>query len=137
MWNSREPPGENSSGDGNGDDKTVAKTAGFVVFSGIAMSIIKALHPFDKPDLKVNPNPSANPLTESTQPQAQVFQQCRPSLTPPPEPITKKPNDSHVDNVEESSPKVIEIVRGDTHWGLSRKFGVSIEAIKEAYGLTA
>ncbi|XXG77480.1 hypothetical protein AAC387_Pa08g1626 [Persea americana] len=35
-----------------------------------------------------------------------------------------------------SSPKTIEIVKGDTLWGLSRKHGVSIDAIKEANGLS-
>lgn len=100
MWNKREPAGEDGSGNGNGNgnDKTVAKTAGFVVFSGIAMSIIKALNPFNKPDLKLSPDTSTNvpssepikPLSESTQPtQAPVFQQCQPSLTPPKEPIIK------------------------------------------------
>lgn len=37
------------SGDGKdeGKDVSVAKTAGFVVFSGIAMSILKAFNPFN------------------------------------------------------------------------------------------
>ncbi|KAL3509106.1 hypothetical protein ACH5RR_028507 [Cinchona calisaya] len=143
MSNDRESAGDE--GSGNGNDKTVAKTAGFVVFSGIAMSIIKALNPFNKPDLKMSPNTTTNippepinSFTESTQPQAQLSQQCQPSLiTPPPEPIIiKKPNSCIEQNVEESLPRVVEIERGDTLWGLSRKYGVSVEAIKEANGLT-
>ncbi|PPR88250.1 hypothetical protein GOBAR_AA32436 [Gossypium barbadense] len=33
---------------GNSKEAAVAKTAGFIVFSGIAMSILKTLNPFNK-----------------------------------------------------------------------------------------
>jgi len=35
-----------------------------------------------------------------------------------------------------SSPKVHTVVRGDTLWGLSRQYGVSVSAIKAANGMT-
>ncbi|CAL5342760.1 unnamed protein product [Camellia sinensis] len=124
-------------GDGDDNDKdtaAVAKTAGLVVFSGIAMSILKALvNPLSKPNLHTNHNYNDNetkPFGES----AQAVQQHH-SVSPQ-EPIIKKPITSVEQTVPESSTKTIEIVRGDTLWGLSRKYGVSIEEIKEANGLT-
>ncbi|TQE05530.1 hypothetical protein C1H46_008865 [Malus baccata] len=36
----------NGNSNGNSNDNSVTKTAGLVVFSGIAMSILKALNPF-------------------------------------------------------------------------------------------
>ncbi|XP_058103611.1 uncharacterized protein LOC131247210 isoform X2 [Magnolia sinica] len=101
-------PNRGEGGDENGKEAAVAKTAGFVVFSGIAMSIIKALTP------NFNQNKTPKPF-ESTAP----FQE-------PKAVACEKP----------SSPRTIEIVRGDTLWGLSRKYGVSIDAIKEANGLS-
>lgn len=49
-------------GDGkdNDKDRAVAKTAGFVVFSGIAMSILKALNPLNKPNLQCTHNNTNN-----------------------------------------------------------------------------
>jgi LysM repeat protein len=35
-----------------------------------------------------------------------------------------------------ASPKVHTVVRGDTLWGLSRQYGVSVSAIKAANGMT-
>nr|GMD31842.1 probable endopeptidase P60 [Ipomoea batatas] len=135
MWNKR-GPADDSAGDGDDREKAIAKTAGFVVFSGIAMSIIKALNPF-------NNNPSLkNGDTESTQPQVLKQWQQPQELPPPPpppqppsEPIVTKSTCCSEQNAVEPSPKVIEIVRGDTLWGLSREYGVSIEAIKEANDL--
>lgn len=77
MWNNR-GSADDSAGDGDDREKAIAKTAGFVVFSGIAMSIIKALNPFNNNhDLK-------NVNTESTQPQ--VLKQWQPQELPPPPP---------------------------------------------------
>ncbi|XP_059665088.1 uncharacterized protein LOC132311269 [Cornus florida] len=126
---------DHRSADDDGKDKekdiSVAKTAGFVVFSGIAMSILKALNPYNNPTLKnINPiNHEPNPLPDSTP---------QPSHTPPPpQPIViKKPTSCTDQNVPQSSSRTVEIVSGDTLWGLSREYGVSIEAIKEANGLT-
>ncbi|PON96476.1 LysM domain containing protein [Trema orientale] len=122
---------DSQSGAGADDakDNTVAKTAGFVVFSGIALSILKALIPLNK-----KRSETQQPLTESTQP-IQIPSQPY----PPREPAVKKPvtyMDQNAPKAPESSQRRIEIVKGDTLWGLSKKYGVSIDAIKEANGLT-
>ncbi|PON39249.1 LysM domain containing protein [Parasponia andersonii] len=120
---------QSGAGADGAQDNTVAKTAGFVVFSGIAMSILKALIPLNK-----NRSETQQPLTESTQP-IQILSQPY----PPKEPAVKKPvtyMDQNAAKAPESSQKRIEIVKGDTLWGLSKKYGVSIDAIKEANGLT-
>ncbi|KAK4845104.1 hypothetical protein QYF36_000943 [Acer negundo] len=108
--------------DGDNREAAVAKTAGFVVFSGIAMSILKAFNPLNK-----TKNEPTQPLNEST----------RPTPPPPQQPIAKKPI-TFIDQTEPESTscKTIDIVKGDTLWGLSRKHGVSIDAIKEANGLS-
>lgn len=108
-------PAENEES-GGGREAAVAKTAGFVVFSGIAMSILKALNPLNK-----NRNETTQPqsIAESTQP------------TPPPrqQPIVTKPSIcTEKSEPEPASCRTVEIVRGDTLWGLSRKYGVSIDA---------
>ncbi|KAK9284874.1 hypothetical protein L1049_024054 [Liquidambar formosana] len=127
MSNPRADAGDGDDRSGNDKDATVAKTAGFVVFSGIAMSILKALNPYNnKKDEK-----EMNSLTESTQPIQE------PQSLPPREPIIPKTLTTCADQKEpESSRRTIEIVKGDTLWGLSRKYGVTIDAIKEANGLT-
>ncbi|KAH7577068.1 hypothetical protein ACOSQ2_002196 [Xanthoceras sorbifolium] len=110
--------------DGDSRDAAVAKTAGFVVFSGIAMSILKALNPLNK-----NKDETTQPLNES-------IRQTPPP--PPQQPIAEKPS-TFTDQSEPqstSSRKTVEIVKGDTLWGLSRKHGVSIDAIREANGLS-
>ncbi|KAK6238396.1 hypothetical protein QUC31_003865 [Theobroma cacao] len=127
--------GDNDSGDSM--DAAVAKTAGFVVFSGIAMSILKTLNPFNK-DRNATPLPQ-QPVAESNQ--SSLTQPIRDSPPPPPPPppepiITEKASSNTEQRVPEYSGNVIEIVKGDTLWGLSRKYGVSIDAIKEANGLT-
>ncbi|KAJ4729637.1 Peptidoglycan-binding lysin domain [Melia azedarach] len=109
--------------DGNGREAAVAKTAGFVVFSGIAMSILKTLNPLNK-----NRNETTQPLTELTQPP--------PPPPQPQQPIVKPSICTEKSEPETTSCRTIEIVRGDTLWGLSRKYGVPIDAIKEANGLS-
>ncbi|KAF8413715.1 hypothetical protein HHK36_001707 [Tetracentron sinense] len=119
----------NGSGESNGNDKdtAVAKTAGFVVFSGIALSILKALNPYNNNHKKSSPE-SIPPFQESKSPPLQ-------------EPATKVITEEKtiepmkILEIKESSPRAVEIVKGDTLWGLSRKYGVSIDAIKEANGL--
>lgn len=46
------------------------------------------------------------------------------------------PTPSYTPAPSRPSSKVHTVVRGDTLWGLSRKYGVSIDAIKSANGLT-
>ncbi|XP_024025119.1 uncharacterized protein LOC21404211 [Morus notabilis] len=101
-------PQSASAGDAN--DNALAKTAGFVVFSGIVMSILKALTPLPK-------------ITTEPQPLAESTQQIN---IPPKEPLLKKPNtciDQNAPKAPESSNRTIQIVKGDTLWGLSRKYG--------------
>uniref|UniRef100_A0A2N9F7T3 LysM domain-containing protein n=1 Tax=Fagus sylvatica TaxID=28930 RepID=A0A2N9F7T3_FAGSY len=132
--------------DGDAKDNAIAKTAGFLVFSGIALSILKALNPLRKPINIETQSANGSPqLSESIQ-SIQV-QPARP--LPPQQPIVKAlwpggnfwclprktARNHNLPEVPESSQRTIEIVKGDTLWGLSRKFGVSINAIKEANGL--
>ncbi|XWS33035.1 hypothetical protein CRYUN_Cryun22dG0043300 [Craigia yunnanensis] len=134
------PQAPSNGGDKHCDDSmeaAVAKTAGFVVFSGIAISILKTLNPFNK-DRNATPLPEQQ-SSESTQ--SSLTQPIRdsppPAPAPRPEPIITKKSSSYMEQrVPEYSERVIEIVKGDTLWGLSRKYGVSIDAIKEANGLT-
>ncbi|XP_034701180.1 probable N-acetylmuramidase [Vitis riparia] len=117
--------GEHGAGNGEGHSKeaAVAKTAGFFVFSGIAMSILKALNSCNNNDNKL----LTHSVTEPSQ------------LNDPPhsrEPVFKEKIDCTDKEVRKSTQKTIDIVKGDTLWGLSRKHGVSIDAIKEANGLT-
>ncbi|KAI3457119.1 hypothetical protein Pfo_013782 [Paulownia fortunei] len=132
--------GDGEDGNNNEIEKTVAKTAGFVVFSGIAMSILKALNPFNNSNQCSTPK--MEPLNESTRIEKTLIQPpppcCQSSQQPPlQEPLFQNPVTTPVDfHVVESSTKIVEIVKGDTLWGLSREYGVSIEAIKEANGLT-
>ncbi|KAL3848731.1 hypothetical protein ACJIZ3_010613 [Penstemon smallii] len=138
---------ENRGGDAkdnnnNERDKTVAKTAGLVVFSGIAMSILKALNPFNKnensPNFKMEPLNESNSVDNTPIQSLSTTPCCQSSQKPPiQDPIFQNSVSTPVEqNVVESSAKTVEIVKGDTLWGLSREYGVSIEAIKEANGLT-
>ncbi|CAN6443462.1 unnamed protein product [Victoria cruziana] len=105
----------------NGEDDirakeaAVAKTAGFVVFSGIALSLIKALATKKQPSSPTSPSPPAPPPP------------------PPPSPylLAKEPTAQ-----PGRGSQMIEIVKGDTLWALSRRHGVSIDAIKEANDLS-
>ncbi|XP_031099877.1 uncharacterized protein LOC116004084 [Ipomoea triloba] len=107
MWNKR-GPADDSAGDGDDRDKAIAKTAGFVVFSGIAMSIIKALNPFN------NNTSLKNGDNESTQPQVlkQWQPQELPPLPPPPQPPSEpiKSTCCSEQNAVEPSPKVFWII---------------------------
>ncbi|XP_060672771.1 uncharacterized protein LOC125421940 [Ziziphus jujuba] len=107
--------------DADPKDSAVAKTAGIVVFSGIALSILKAINPLNR-----NRN-ETHPFSEPTQPIQMPTSQPPPK---PEEPIFKMSYEA-----PESSQRTVKIVKGDTLWGLSRKSGVSIDAIKEANGL--
>ncbi|XWS44509.1 hypothetical protein CRYUN_Cryun15aG0051500 [Craigia yunnanensis] len=133
-----DPRASSNDGDKHSDDSkeaAVAKTAGFVVFSGIAMSILKTLNPFNK-DRNSTLLPQ-QPVAESTHSSLTQPIPDSPPPPPPPEPIITKISSSYTEQrVPEYSEREIEIVKGDTLWGLSRKYGVSIDAIKEANGLT-
>nr|XP_048322921.1 probable endopeptidase p60 isoform X1 [Ziziphus jujuba var. spinosa]XP_048328116.1 probable endopeptidase p60 isoform X1 [Ziziphus jujuba var. spinosa] len=127
--------------DADPKDSAVAKTAGIVVFSGIALSILKAINPLNR-----NRN-ETHPFSEPTQPIQMPTSQPPPK---PEEPIFKMSYEKPISCIDqnvpeekinvpeeapESSQRTVKIVKGDTLWGLSRKYGVSIDAIKEANGL--
>lgn len=88
MSNSR---ASSNGGDNNSDDSreaAVAKTAGFVVFSGIAMSLLKTLNPFNK-DRNASPLPQ-KPADEPTESCLAQPIQDSPQPPPPPEPTITK-----------------------------------------------
>ncbi|OVA14514.1 Peptidoglycan-binding lysin domain [Macleaya cordata] len=126
---------DGDNGKGTDKDKAVAKTAGFVVFSGIAMSILRALNPCNQHNINNKPSNESPPLQESKSPHYQEPTIIKESMT-----VCNGSSSVMHKAIQPtsstSSPKTIEIVKGDTLWGLSRKYGVSIDALKEANGLT-
>ncbi|KAG6416851.1 hypothetical protein SASPL_124292 [Salvia splendens] len=138
------PAAGNGGDDGRKSDleKTMAKTAGFVVFSGIAISILKALNPFNsstpsRMETLSDSTHTEKPLTKPPPPCCRSSQQ--PPILQAPVTASAKLNVTEAveQNVVESTGKAVEIVKGDTLWGLSRKYGVRIQEIKEANGLTS
>lgn len=79
MWNNRRPPEDGSDRDKDNSDqeKNIAKAAGFVVVSGIAMSILKALNPFNNQNVNCKTSEVKATVFESAPPQTQL-QQCQP-----------------------------------------------------------
>ncbi|XP_010274416.1 PREDICTED: uncharacterized protein LOC104609739 [Nelumbo nucifera] len=104
-------------------DKDNDKTSEFVLFSGTVVSILKALNPKNSSNIW-----SRKPCHESTPPLEE-------SQAPAPPEAVKNLARSQEQDRPQSSCLTIEIERGDTLWGLSRKYGVSIDAIKAANGL--
>lgn len=128
MSNPRASPGD---GEGDSRENTIAKAAGYLVFSGIAISILKTINPLNR--TRNESQATHQPLCES----AQTIRPTQPLFSQ--EHFTEKPitsKDPKVHEVSESSQRTIEIAKGDTLWGLSTKYGVSVNAIKEVNGLT-
>ncbi|KAM0951783.1 putative LysM domain-containing protein [Dioscorea sansibarensis] len=96
------PKPSSSAGGASRSDATVAEAAGFIVFSGIAISLIRSL----------------TFKTHHSNPQPPTPQEF-------PKPVEKS-------DPAAFSGRTIQIARGDTLWGLSRKYGVSVDSIKEA-----
>ncbi|KAK9922802.1 hypothetical protein M0R45_031248 [Rubus argutus] len=130
---SSDPSSMPGDGDGDAKDNYVAKTAGLVVFSGIAISILKALNPFIK---NTTTQQNLHPLSESTQPSSQPQQPIVVKEPQPTLPKTITSMDQSVPDTPELLHRTINIEKGDTLWGLSRRYGVSIDEIKEANGIT-
>ncbi|KAG1330226.1 Peptidoglycan-binding lysin domain [Cocos nucifera] len=107
--------GSDSGGEGREKKSAAQMTSWFAVFFGNAMGIMKALDPKFFQPRKPKPSP--------------------PSISPT---FSMKPADEKESTLGsgQSSARTVEIIEGDTLWGLSRKYGVSIEAIKEANGIT-
>ncbi|KAM6548764.1 hypothetical protein CsatB_020440 [Cannabis sativa] len=126
------PYPQSGSGAGDAKDNMLAKAAGFVVFSGIALSIIKSINPLNRRKIETQ-----QPLTEPTQP-IQTPPQHFTLIPKKTMPVMKKPVtfvEQNVSKTSESSQRSIEVAKGDTLWGLSQKYGVSIDEIKEANGI--
>ncbi|KAG5545075.1 hypothetical protein RHGRI_017519 [Rhododendron griersonianum] len=99
-------------GKDNDKDRAVAKTAGFVVFSGIAMSILKALNPLNKPNLQCTHNNTNNgDQTEPVGGDSTQTDHKHQSFSLQ-EPTIKKPITSVEQNVPGSSQRKVEIVKG-------------------------
>lgn len=76
-----------AAGDGEGEskDNTINKAAGILVFSGIALSILKAIIPLKKPRNTETQSANESPLSETTQ----LIQVQPPRPLPPHEPFVK------------------------------------------------
>ncbi|KAH9314767.1 hypothetical protein KI387_023394 [Taxus chinensis] len=102
--------------DGKGDG-FVAKTAGFAIFAGIAASILKAFKPQKPVDESSYSNESAVDQIKMDEgvKEAGIF-------------------GFNKGGSKKRPPQTIEIFKGDTLWGLSQKYGVSVDQIKAANG---
>ncbi|KAL5707529.1 hypothetical protein ACHQM5_018423 [Ranunculus cassubicifolius] len=120
------PPNHNENSNNGRMKENVAKTAGFIVFSGIAFSLLKTLNPYKHQH-------TINSSETRTHTNVLPLQKSTPEyiLQKPLEPIQISPLDS-----TPLSSRTVQIVKGDTLWALSKKHGVSVDAIKEANGLT-
>lgn len=133
--------GEHGAGNGEGHSKeaAVAKTAGFFVFSGIAMSILKALnscnndnnklltHSVTEPSQPTDPSHSREPIFKVTQLTHliwKIFYILYGFLLEFSCVFVRFFGGFKEKEVRESTQKTIDIVKGDTLWGLSRKHGV-------------
>ena len=82
MSNPRAAAGD---GDGESKDNTITKAAGVLVFSGIALSVLKTIIPLKKPRITETQSANESPLSESTQ----LIQVQPPRPLPPHEPFVK------------------------------------------------
>ncbi|XP_057850201.1 uncharacterized protein LOC131060804 isoform X2 [Cryptomeria japonica] len=155
--------GQKPNGKAGGEDenKDVAKAAGFVVFSGIALSIIKALCPkksieeFVQSDDAVSDTSTGDTVGElkedakvitvgelkedakvtmlSAENIIEKISEVQKGVIGFGSEITKK---FQKQGTTKKSGTTIELIKGDTLWDLSQKYGVSIDSIKAANGLT-
>ncbi|XP_057850200.1 uncharacterized protein LOC131060804 isoform X1 [Cryptomeria japonica] len=164
--------GQKPNGKAGGEDenKDVAKAAGFVVFSGIALSIIKALCPkksieeFVQSDDAVSDTSTGDTVGElkedakvitvgELKEDAKVTMLSAENIIEKTSEVQKEEKISEVQKgvigfgseitkkfqkqgTTKKSGTTIELIKGDTLWDLSQKYGVSIDSIKAANGLT-
>lgn len=131
MADGMKPNGKSSGKDNGKKDAVVATSAGFVVFTGIALSLFKALWP-KKPveESFISEEVVSTTSIENT------FEDLKEKASE----VPKAANGVAYDvgkkfqkaGGKKKSSQTIEIFKGDTLWGLSRKYGVSVEAIKAA-----
>jgi len=139
MADGKKPNGKSGGKDDGKKDAVVATSAGFVVFTGIALSLFKALWP-KKPveESFISEEAVSTTSIEGTFEDLKVDAQEKASEVP------KAANGVAYDvgkkfqkgGGKKKSSQTVEIFKGDTLWGLSRKYGVSVEAIKAANGFT-
>lgn len=135
MAEGKKPNGKSGGKDDGKKDAVVATSAGFVVFTGIALSLFKALWP-KKPVEESFISEEAVSVT-STENTLEDLKEKASELP-------KAANGVAYDvgkkfqkgGRKKKSNQTIEIYKGDTLWGISRKYGVSVEAIKDANGFT-
>ncbi|KAH9296295.1 hypothetical protein KI387_039883, partial [Taxus chinensis] len=137
MADGMEPNGKPGAEDENNKD-TVAKTAGIVVFTGIALSLFKAMWPKNATEKSVQSEDAVldssigntfGELKEDAKEKAEVQKEVNGFVSEFEKKFQK--GDS-----KKKSGTTIEIFKGDTLWDLSQKYGVSIDSIKAANGLT-
>uniref|UniRef100_A0A0C9RQA2 TSA: Wollemia nobilis Ref_Wollemi_Transcript_2561_949 transcribed RNA sequence n=1 Tax=Wollemia nobilis TaxID=56998 RepID=A0A0C9RQA2_9CONI len=127
MADDKKTNGTSGGKDDNNKD-VVAKTAGFVVFTGIALSIFKALW---------HKKPIEESIVDNT---GEVNEESKESEQ-------EKANESQKEangfikkfqkgGWKKKSSVTIEIFKGDTLWELSQKYGVSVDSIKAANGFS-
>lgn len=123
------PDKKGGGGDGKGKDTFIATTAGFVVFTGIAVSLFKAFKSKKLVEEVSPPKPSYEAVGDVPD---QL--QTEPTVKEKTNDVIKEVNifGFHKGGNKKKSSQTIEVFKGDTLWGLSRKYGVSVDQIKAA-----
>jgi len=121
------PNKKGGGGNGKGKETFIATTAGFVVFTGIAVSVFKA---FKSKKLAEE----VTPLQSSYEAAGDAGDQLQSEATEKTNDVVKEVNifGFHKGGNKKKSSQTIEIFKGDTLWSLSRKYGVSVDQIKAA-----
>lgn len=121
------PDKKGGGGNGKGKDTFVATTAGFVVFTGIAVSLFKAFKSKKLVEEVSPPQPSDEAVGD-------VGGQLQTEATEKTNDVVKEVNifGFHKGGNKKKSSQTIEVFKGDTLWSLSRKYGVSVDKIKAA-----
>jgi LysM repeat protein len=123
-------------GDKGINDETIAKAAGVVIGVGIAWSLIRSLW-----RRKSSPAPLLE--TEHQQTDVKTEDIVEIAETKSKEVVQHKGKDilgkekKAGPHLFEKKSDVIDVHTGDTLWGISRKYGVSVEALKAANGIGA
>eukprot|EP01018_Ginkgo_biloba_P038925 Gb_26207 [translate_table: standard] len=139
MADGKKANGKAGGKDGDNKDAVVAKTAGFVIFTGIALSLFKALQPkkpveeFIQADEVVSSTSIGESVEELQEDVKEKAFEVRKEATGFGSAFGKK---FQKGGAKKSSSQSVEIFKGDTLWGLSQKYGVSIDSIKAANGFS-
>ncbi|CAK9222855.1 unnamed protein product [Sphagnum troendelagicum] len=122
-------------GDKGIDDETIAKAAGLVIGVGIAWSLIRSFW-----RRKSNPAPLLETEHQQTDVKTEDIVEIAETKSKEVQhkgrDVVSKAKEAGSHFFEKES-DVIDVHRGDTLWGISRKHGVSLEALKAANGIGA